>query len=211
VVRYQVGIALYFVLGFVLLSRLAPALLGASYHNSGSMLPILGWILLPQTVSIACGRALIASGDQARMLYSTGSSLAVNVALNLWLIPRYGILGAAAASVVSEIVVASLNVWLVRTRIGPTRFIRELWRPVAAAAVAGLVMIPLRGLLLLAGFPLLAVAYGLSLLLFRAVSREELSQLARLGRAWLAAARKRGRLPAKWVGRGGPWMGDREP
>jgi len=211
VVRYQVGIALYFVLGFVLLSRLAPALLGADYHNSGSMLPILGWILLPQTISIACGRALIASGDQARMLWSTGSSLAVNVALNLLWIPRYGILGAAAAGVASEIVVAGLNVWLVNRHVGPTHFVRELWRPVAAAALAGAVMIPLRHLSLFIGFPLLALAYGGSLLLFRAVTREELAQLGRLARAWLAATRVRGRLPARWVARGGSWLGDREP
>jgi O-antigen/teichoic acid export membrane protein len=211
VVRYQMGIALYFVLGFVLLSRLAPALLGADYHNSGSMLPILGWILLPQTISIACGRALIASGDQARMMFSTFSSLAVNVALNVWWIPRYGIMGAAAAGVASEIVVAGLNVWLVRRYIGPTRFVRELWRPVAAAALAGAVMIPLRHLSLFLGFPLLALAYGLSLLLFRAVSRDELGQLGRLVRAWLAATKIRGRLPARWVAKSGSWLGEREP
>jgi len=210
VVRYQVGIGLYFILCFVLLSRLAPALLGPSFHHSGSVLPILGWILLPQTISIACGRALIASGKQNRLLLSTGISLGVNVGLNLMWIPRYGILGAAGASVVSEIVVAWLNAGLVRKEIGATRFTRELWRPALAAALAGAAMFPLRRLPLVAAFPLLGLFYLVALFLVRAVSRDELRQLGAIARAWLKAARRGGRLPAKWMGRGA-WIEDGEP
>jgi hypothetical protein len=72
-------------------------------------------------------------------------------------------------------------------------------------------MIPLRHLSLFLGFPLLALAYGLSLLLFRAVSREEMGQIGRLVRAWLAATKIRGKLPAAWVAKSGSWLGEREP
>jgi O-antigen/teichoic acid export membrane protein len=210
VVRYQVGLGLYFILCFILLSRLAPALLGPEYVHSGTLLPILGWILLPQTISIACGRALIATGRQDRLLISTGLSLGVNVGLNLMWIPRWGILGAAGASVVSEIVVAALNVLLVRRVIGPTHFTRELARPVLAAALAGAAMFPLRHLHLVVAFPLLALFYLIALFLLRAVSKEELKQLGTLARAWLHAARKSGRMSAKWMGRGA-WIEDGEP
>jgi PST family polysaccharide transporter len=210
VVRYQIGIGLYFVLCFVLLSRLAPVLLGPSYAHSAAVLPVLGWILLPQTISIASGRALIATGRQNRLLLSTSTSLAVNVGLNLMWIPRYGVTGAAAASVVSEVVVATMNVILVRRAIGPTHFVRELWKPALAAALAGAAMIPLRGLKLVFAFPLLALFYVVALFLLRAVSREEIQQVKTVARAWLRAAKRRGRLPAKWMARGA-WIEDGEP
>ena len=210
VVRYQLGIGFYYILCFLLLSRLAPVLLGPQYSHSAVVLPILGWILLPQTVSIACGRALIATGRQNRLLVSTSLSLAVNVGLNLMWIPRYGVSGAAAASVVSEIVVATINVILVRRAVGSTHFVRELWKPALAAALAGAAMFPLRGLKLVFAFPLLGLFYVAALFLVRAVSREELGQLGALGAAWLRAAKRRGRLPAKWMGRGA-WIEDGEP
>jgi PST family polysaccharide transporter len=210
VVRYQLGIGFYYILCFVLLSRLAPILLGPQYSHSAVVLPILGWILLPQTISIACGRALIATGRQDRLLLSTGLSLGVNVGLNLMWIPRYGVTGAAAAGVVSEIVVATMNVILVRRVVGATHFVRELWKPALAAAIAGAAMFPLRGLKLVYAFPLLAVFYLVALFLLRAISREEIEQLRALGRAWLAAAKRRGRLSAKWMARGA-WIEDGEP
>ncbi|HEV8481144.1 MAG TPA: oligosaccharide flippase family protein [Candidatus Eisenbacteria bacterium] len=210
VVRYQLGIGFYFILCFVLLSRLAPVLLGPEFHHSAAMLPILGWILLPQTISIACGRALIASGRQNRLLISTSTSLGVNIGLNLMWIPRFGILGAAAASVVSEVVVAYLNMRLVRKEIGHTHFTRELWRPALAAALAGATMFPLRSLKLVIAFPLLGIFYLVALFLLRAVTRDEVVQLRTLLVAWLAAARRRSKLPAKWMARGA-WIEDGEP
>jgi O-antigen/teichoic acid export membrane protein len=68
------------------------------------------WILLPGIVSLSIGKVLCneitARGKPIINTISTGVSLAVNAALNLLLIPRWGIAGAAFASTVSYTVTA---------------------------------------------------------------------------------------------------------
>jgi len=79
-----------------------------------------------------------------------------------------------------------------------------------AAALAGAAMFPLRSLKLVFAFPLLGLFYLVALFLVRAVPKDELLQLRALAVAWIAAARRRGKLPAKWMARGA-WIEDGEP
>jgi O-antigen/teichoic acid export membrane protein len=177
VVRYQVVIALYFVLCFVFLARLAPRLLGPEFENSAHVLPVMAWILVPQIISITTGRALIASGDQARIMVGTGLSLIVNVGLNLLLIPRFSYLGAAVSGVTSEVVVAAVNLYFFNRLVAPTALTRALAKPVLAAALAGVGLYAARALPLYVAFPLAAVLYGGALLALRAFSAEEWRQV----------------------------------
>ena len=54
------------------------------------------------------------------------TTVLVNFALNLLLIPRYGILGAALATVASEALVLVFSGWLVRRDVNPPRAARAL-------------------------------------------------------------------------------------
>ena len=72
-VRYQAIIALYFILCFVFLARLAPRLLGPEFENSAHVLPVMACTLVPQIISITSGRALVASGDQGRIMVAPAS------------------------------------------------------------------------------------------------------------------------------------------
>jgi O-antigen/teichoic acid export membrane protein len=180
VVRYQVIVALYFILCFVFLARLASRLLGPEFENSAHILPVMAWILVPQIISITAGRALVASRDQKRLMVATGLSLVVNVSLNLLLIPRFSYLGAAVSGVSSEIVVAAANLYYLNRLVAPTGITRALVRPVLAAVLAGAVLYAARGLPLYVTFPLAAVLYGGSLLALRVFSAEEWQQMRAL-------------------------------
>jgi O-antigen/teichoic acid export membrane protein len=175
-VRYQLIVALYFVLCFVLLSRIAPKLLGQDFVNTAKVLPIMAWILIPQTISITMGRALVATGNQARLMGATGLALLVNVGLNLALIPRYGYLGAAAAGAASEIAVALANVYYVHRHVAPTHLTRVMVRPVIAAALVGSLLYLLPGLDLVLAFPLAGLLYVAGLLALRTFSAAEVGQ-----------------------------------
>lgn len=123
----------------------------------------------------------------------------LNVALNLVLIPRYGLAGAGAVAALGEVIALGLGlaaVW----RLGVKPDLRMLWRPLTAAALmgAGLALLgPHRGLTarLIAG----AAIYLLALAALRGIPHEvqaPLRQMAsNLKAAAVRAARKRsGRL-----------------
>ncbi len=184
-VRYQLIIALYFIICFVVLPRVAPTLLGDAFANTAAILPIMALMLVPQTISITMGRVLVASGNQKRIMAATGLALVVNVALNLSLIPRFGYMGAAAAAATSELAVASMNVYYVQRYVARTQILRAILRPVVAAAMTGGVLYLLPGLHLYQALPLAGIFYVAGLFALRTFSTEELSQFrTALQSAW---------------------------
>ncbi|MDW8338174.1 MAG: oligosaccharide flippase family protein, partial [Thermoleophilia bacterium] len=92
----------------------------------------------------------------------TGAAAAVNVALNLLLIPRYGMMGAAVATIAAYGTMFAAMAWWAQ-RIFPVPY---QWRRVGTAAGAGIAL-AVAGKLVGAGLPLalgLALAYPLLLL-----------------------------------------------
>jgi len=202
-VRYQLIVALYFILCFVFLPRIAPKLLGQEFVNTARVLPIMAVILVPSTISITMGRVLVATGNQKRIMIATGLTLLVNVGLNLALIPRFEYMGAAVAKVVGEIVVAVVNVYFVQRYVARTHITRALVRPVLAAAFVGLALYLLPGLRLYQALPLAGLLYVAGLFALRAFSAAELGQFRAMLRdvreRWQgekqAGAREAGRRP----------------
>ena len=195
-VRYQIIVALYFIICFVILPRVAPTLLGDEFKNTAAVLPIMALMLVPSTISITMGRVLVASGNQKRVMVATGLALVVNAALNLALIPRFGYMGAAAAAMASELAVAGVNVLYVQRYVARTTITRAIVRPILAAVAAGAAIYYMPWLHLYIALPLTALLYAIGLLVLRAFPRSELGQvwalvrqgLARLGGSDVAAA-----------------------
>ena len=104
-----------------------PLLFGAPY--AASVVPVL--ILLPGAVLVAVYRVLfryfMAVDMQRYNVLAQNCALAVSVALNLVLIPRYGVAGAAVASVVSAGVESIIVIEAFRRQSG--RGVRELLVP----------------------------------------------------------------------------------
>jgi len=111
------------------------SLFGAAYRDAGPALRLLAWSALLVVARGTLRQALCASGHQRADLWAAAGATAVNVGLNLLCIPRWGILGAAAATVASEVVwVVSVAAVAVR-RLGPMRL---RWAgPIGGAALIG--------------------------------------------------------------------------
>ncbi len=78
------------------------------------------------------------------MLQLSVVALAVNVALNLALVPAYGVDAAAAVALGSEALILAGGWLLVRRRLGLTPRLRLLWRALVAAAAMAAVLVWLR-------------------------------------------------------------------
>lgn len=97
---------------------LMPLVFGEPY--AASVLPLL--VLLPATVMLTLrtmpSNYFNATGRPGFNAKVQAASVAVNVACNLWAIPRFGVTGAAAASVLSYGVEAVASLWAFRSATG---------------------------------------------------------------------------------------------
>ena len=123
---------------YVMLAIFPVVVLGIFGHRYTVGAAALVVISLAMLVNLGTGNVtvvLLMGGKSSLSAYNALAALAVNVGLNLILLPRVGIVGAAiawAASIVVENVAAAIEVWLM-FRIGP---FGQGYRLVAAASVA---------------------------------------------------------------------------
>jgi PST family polysaccharide transporter len=81
-------------------------LFGEAYRDAGIILSIHIWAAVFVFLGVASSQWIIAEGRQVLSLQRSVIGAFVNVALNLWLIPVYGAVGAALATIISYSVAA---------------------------------------------------------------------------------------------------------
>jgi O-antigen/teichoic acid export membrane protein len=65
---------------------------------------------------------LAVSGNHNVIMLVTAVAAVTNIVFNLLLIPRFGVMGAASASVLSILLFQAVQYWLVRRRLGVDSF-----------------------------------------------------------------------------------------
>lgn len=125
----------------------APAidrLFGAEYAPAAGALAIVVWAVPAAAMSSVATLALRGAGREDWLLRVLGAAAAANLLVNLWAIPAYGIDGAAAVNVATELLIVGAITGLVVTRgIAPVPHLL-LVRLVGALGVAGAVAYVLR-------------------------------------------------------------------
>lgn len=106
-------------------------LYGESYGPAGFILTVHIWTAVFVFLGVASGPWILNEGLTKLSLYQTILGAISNIVLNLYLIPLYGAVGAALATLVSQI----LSVWLSNLCIGRSR---KLFRLQCIAIVMGL-------------------------------------------------------------------------
>lgn len=141
--------------GAILARPILVLLFGEPYAGAATALRVLWLAFVGLVINRHHLDLLVAFHRQRRALAATAAGAAVNVALDLLAIPRWGAVGAAGATVVAEAVVLAVAVRFVRRDVGPVPTGLPTPRTLVAAAT-------LAAFLLLApGLPaLLAVALG---------------------------------------------------
>jgi len=77
-------------------------LFGEAFADSAPVLALHVWAAPAVFLGVAQSNWFVARGEERGLLVRTAVGAALNVALNLWLIPRWGAIGAAAATLVSQ-------------------------------------------------------------------------------------------------------------
>jgi O-antigen/teichoic acid export membrane protein len=115
------------------------------------VLSVLSAGFITAVITGPVGQVLLMSGRSVLELINVAASLICNVVLNLLLIPRFGMMGAAVAWAAVIIGVNVARVVEVRVLFGIGPFGRTLWKPTIAIGVATVATISLRFALMAAG------------------------------------------------------------
>ena len=152
-------------------------LFGREFAPAAGVLKVVIWTLVPYGIVRVLASGLFASNRQTIDLKTNLLGLGTNLILNLVLIPRYGILGCAWATMLSIWLFFAYQCFFLRYEILPVLRQAEIVRP--ALAAAGIMV----WLQLTTEFPLAirigggALVYGLLLVVLRVVRFEEMKAI----------------------------------
>jgi O-antigen/teichoic acid export membrane protein len=124
--------------GSFLAAPLVELLFGADYAAAAPVLQLLSWSAMLVVLRVTFRQALAASGHQRLDLVCATVATSINVGLNLVFIPQFGIVGAAIATLVSEVVWVSAAIFSSARLVPIPAVLMQLARPtIAGAAMVG--------------------------------------------------------------------------
>lgn len=113
-------------------------LMGEEFLNAVTLLQVMAMATFLKGLASIMGPVIITSGGIRVSFWLTAFAVSVKVGLLLFLVPRFGIMGAAAANIGAESLNLVLTTWVARRRIG----FWINWGPaLLAALLAGLVVL----------------------------------------------------------------------
>ena len=118
-------------------------LFGPEYLPSAKILVILTWATFIQAIFGAAGPTLSMSGHTKLVLWNTIGAFLLNFGLNIFLIPKYGIIGAAIATLISLTAVGFARTIEVGVILRMNFFDRKVIKPIFAGIIVytGLLLI----------------------------------------------------------------------
>lgn len=133
-----------FYLTFLVHARWLMQVFGAEYSRGDAVLQVLSAAMLVATACGAVDAVLVMAGKSSWSMINAWTSLGANLSLNIWLIPSYGIIGAALAWGASILVSNLLPLVQVRLGVGIHPFgwitVRAIVAPVFLFAVVPVIV-----------------------------------------------------------------------
>jgi O-antigen/teichoic acid export membrane protein len=123
---------------YCLIPMVIPALFGNRFEPAVGLLPLFSLLALSKGLEVGLYRLLYATGRQNVYLRALMLGTICIVALNIWLIPQYGMSGAIAAVVASSVLVDGIAIVSLRSDLRPSVFASSLARvglPLVATAL----------------------------------------------------------------------------
>lgn len=152
---------------------------GEGYKPAAKALQILIWAIPMIYVNGVFLYALIAVGKQRVCAIGQGLCAVGNILLNFLLIPFFGYLGAATATVLSEIITLAVFYSFVGRYLFPFDLKAVMFKPALAVTLMGLPLYGLRQSNLLVMLVFSIAVYVASLILFGVISSKEINFIKR--------------------------------
>ena len=115
---------------------------GAEYIEAGGVIKILIWTVCFLFINGACSMILNASHEEYSVTKIYSVAAVFNVVLNLILIPKYSVYGASVATVLSEILILILELWMIKkiNQLPDRHFVYDVLKIVIASGVLAVVL-----------------------------------------------------------------------
>ncbi|MBC7790459.1 MAG: flippase [Anaerolineae bacterium] len=128
--------------GCILAPLVVPLVFGEQYMPAVAVLQVLIWAIPLSQLKEAPVAALVSHALEHRLLHLNAMGTVVSIAMNLVLIPRYGMMGAAITTLVTEGARTALAFVFAHGAGFPLPAGRRFWRvAVAGVAMAGLLIV----------------------------------------------------------------------
>lgn len=179
--RYLLIVALPVAVGtWALSDQLVTFLYRDGYLPAAAALRIVIWVTPLMFASEFLGYVVVIRRQERQVARAVVLSTGFNVLLNLILVPRLGLLAAAAMTVATEAVLVGQYLWLLRETIRELDWSRAFLRPLVAALLMGAVVLEVRESLGLLAVVPAALAYATLIVTFGVVGRSEVAFLGGL-------------------------------
>jgi len=120
--------------------RIVTLLFGAAFAASAPSMQILIWSELFVFMAWVLINTMVSSGLQRFVIPVAGAAVAANIALNAWLIPIHGAVGACLATLISYGLALPVSAILPRLRPLAVAFVKGAVRPAAGALLLWIIL-----------------------------------------------------------------------
>ena len=174
--KYLVMIALPIAIGATLLSnKIIYFIYKEEFFNSSLILKILVWAEIFIFLNYLMGYLLNSINKQKWFMYSTGACVILNIILNIILIPKFGYLGAGAATVATQFANFIILYRLTSKESYKLNLSKLIYKPIIGTSFMVISIFLLKNLHILIIIPLSALTYFLTLFLLKAIGQEEIA------------------------------------
>ncbi|MBI4830949.1 MAG: polysaccharide biosynthesis C-terminal domain-containing protein [Candidatus Lindowbacteria bacterium] len=154
--------------------KLVPLIFGNGFQQSIAVMRILSWVLLFMFPSGVASLVVVVLKRQVYLFKALGVCIGLNIVLDFILIKSMGYYGACVATLIAEVLFATL-LWLLFRRLFPSlRLLHGSINILLSAFVMGAVLVALKSLNLVVLILVGPVIYFPCLFLFRAFTRDEI-------------------------------------
>ncbi|NNM20027.1 MAG: flippase [Gammaproteobacteria bacterium] len=177
-VRLATVLALPMGIGGLLLSK--PIILfifGADYQASHAIFSILVWMAALLLLSGIFSYALLVLGAQKTVARIIVIAFLANIALNILLVSRYGIRGAAITAVLTELGILVISAYKVRSLGVNVSLVSSIPKALVASIVMTLVLYALADMHLIFLLIIGCVSYFLTMLLIKGITSAEINNM----------------------------------
>jgi len=179
--KYLLIIGLPIAVGTTILAdKIILLIYGGEFVPSITALQILIWVALLMFLTYLLGNTLGAADKQRKVLAVTGISAAVNVLLNLLLIPRFSYIGAAITTVITEGVVFILLFYFVSRYLYKVPLHKHMVKLLPATSIMAISVFYLRGIGLLGAIPIGIIVYFVAVYFTKVLSVADLNLFMRI-------------------------------
>ena len=164
----------------ILSSKIVLFLYGTRYSNASLALSILIWTLVPLCINYMMGAAMIALHEEKKGVIVLFLNVVVNVLLNLYLIPKYSLYGAAIATVLTEIFYFAGYYYIMSKYLEGLSIWKILIKPAIASIAMGAVVYYFLYLNLFVLIFIGAIVYTFAIFALKAINQDDINLIKKV-------------------------------